>query len=56
MGKGKGGFEFWATRVGPARVIFEIGTPTSMPPIREELARDGKFIFLQIYVALYDVF
>lgn len=44
MGKGKGGFEFWATRVGPARVIFEIGTPAGTPPIREELARDGESV------------
>jgi ribosomal protein L16 len=36
MGKGKGTFEFWATRVPIGRVIFEIGGP----PIREELARD----------------
>ncbi|KAF8508264.1 mitochondrial ribosomal protein L16 [Hysterangium stoloniferum] len=41
MGKGKGAFEFWATRVGPARVIFEIGTPPGTPQIREELARDA---------------
>ena len=37
MGKGKGTFEFWATRVGIGRVVFEIGGV----PIREELARDG---------------
>ncbi|KAJ3753794.1 mitochondrial 54S ribosomal protein YmL47 [Lentinula raphanica] len=37
MGKGKGTFEFWATRQPVGRVIFEIGGPT---PIREELARD----------------
>ncbi|CAA7268401.1 unnamed protein product [Cyclocybe aegerita] len=36
MGKGKGTFEFWATRVPTGRVIFEIGGV----PIREELARD----------------
>ncbi|TFK41700.1 ribosomal protein L10e/L16 [Crucibulum laeve] len=36
MGKGKGTFEFWATRVPTGRVIFEIGGA----PIREELARD----------------
>ncbi|KIM42389.1 hypothetical protein M413DRAFT_133064 [Hebeloma cylindrosporum] len=36
MGKGKGTFEFWATRVPPGRVIFEIGGS----PVREELARD----------------
>jgi len=36
MGKGKGNFEFWATRVATGRVIFEIGGP----PIREELARE----------------
>ncbi|KAF8157045.1 mitochondrial 54S ribosomal protein YmL47 [Crassisporium funariophilum] len=36
MGKGKGTFEFWATRVPIGRVIFEIGGV----PIREELARD----------------
>ncbi|KIJ32066.1 hypothetical protein M422DRAFT_35998 [Sphaerobolus stellatus SS14] len=41
MGKGKGTFEFWATRVGPARVLFEIGTPPGTVPIREELARDA---------------
>jgi ribosomal protein L16/L10AE len=57
MGKGKGTFEFWATRldlviplpfdsvidgrdsVPTGRVIFEIGGS----PIREELARDGKW-------------
>ncbi|KAG6876622.1 hypothetical protein C0992_012222 [Termitomyces sp. T32_za158] len=37
MGKGKGTFEFWATRVPTGRVIFEIGGT----PIREELARDA---------------
>jgi len=37
MGKGKGTFEFWATRVSTGRVIFEIGGT----PIREELARDA---------------
>ncbi|KAI0305210.1 mitochondrial 54S ribosomal protein YmL47 [Multifurca ochricompacta] len=37
MGKGKGTFEFWATRVPTGRVIFEIGGA----PVREELARDG---------------
>ncbi|KAF4563856.1 mitochondrial ribosomal large subunit component [Pleurotus pulmonarius] len=37
MGKGKGTFEFWATRVPKGRVIFEIGGS----PIREELARDA---------------
>ncbi|OSD07800.1 mitochondrial ribosomal protein L16 [Trametes coccinea BRFM310] len=37
MGKGKGSFEFWATRVAPGRVIFEIGGA----PIREELAREA---------------
>ncbi|KAG6877208.1 hypothetical protein C0993_009400 [Termitomyces sp. T159_Od127] len=37
MGKGKGTFEFWATRVQTGRVIFEIGGT----PIREELARDA---------------
>ncbi|KAI0263112.1 ribosomal protein L16p/L10e-domain-containing protein [Gloeopeniophorella convolvens] len=37
MGKGKGTFEFWATRVPTGRVIFEIGGG----PIREELARDA---------------
>ncbi|KAF8345440.1 mitochondrial 54S ribosomal protein YmL47, partial [Amanita rubescens] len=36
MGKGKGTFEFWATRVPTGRVIFEIGGV----PLREELARD----------------
>ncbi|KAJ3864398.1 MAG: ribosomal protein L16p/L10e-domain-containing protein [Lentinula lateritia] len=36
MGKGKGTFEFWATRVPVGRVIFEIGGKD----IREELARD----------------
>ncbi|KAF9525388.1 mitochondrial 54S ribosomal protein YmL47 [Crepidotus variabilis] len=36
MGKGKGTFEYWATRVPTGRVIFEIGGV----PIREELARD----------------
>ncbi|TFY82061.1 hypothetical protein EWM64_g1956 [Hericium alpestre] len=39
MGKGKGTFEFWATRVSTGRVIFEIGGA----PIREELARDGMY-------------
>ncbi|KAF8877183.1 mitochondrial ribosomal protein L16 [Infundibulicybe gibba] len=37
MGKGKGTFEYWATRVPKGRVIFEIGGT----PIREELARDA---------------
>ncbi|CDO75635.1 hypothetical protein BN946_scf184840.g18 [Trametes cinnabarina] len=37
MGKGKGSFEYWATRVAPGRVIFEIGGV----PIREELAREA---------------
>ncbi|KAI0000694.1 ribosomal protein L16 [Russula compacta] len=37
MGKGKGTFEFWATRVPTGRVIFEIGGA----PVREELARDA---------------
>ncbi|KAI0718365.1 mitochondrial ribosomal protein L16 [Cerioporus squamosus] len=37
MGKGKGSFEFWATRVAPGRVIFELGGA----PIREELAREA---------------
>ncbi|KAF8180385.1 mitochondrial 54S ribosomal protein YmL47 [Pholiota molesta] len=36
MGKGKGTFEYWATRVPIGRVIFEIGGTA----IREELARD----------------
>ncbi|KAH8110291.1 mitochondrial ribosomal protein L16 [Phellopilus nigrolimitatus] len=36
MGKGKGTFEFWSTRVPTGRVLFEIGGS----PIREELARD----------------
>ncbi|KAI0700179.1 mitochondrial 54S ribosomal protein YmL47 [Cytidiella melzeri] len=37
MGKGKGAFEFWATRVPTGRVIFELGGV----PIREELAREA---------------
>ncbi|KAJ6609703.1 ribosomal protein L10e/L16 [Mycena sp. CBHHK59/15] len=37
MGKGKGTFEFWATRVPIGRVIIEIGGT----PIREELAREA---------------
>ncbi|KAJ7507638.1 mitochondrial 54S ribosomal protein YmL47 [Mycena galericulata] len=37
MGKGKGTFEFWATRVPIGRVILEIGGT----PIREELAREA---------------
>ncbi|KAF7323821.1 54s ribosomal protein l16 [Mycena kentingensis (nom. inval.)] len=37
MGKGKGTFEFWATRVPIGRVIVEIGGI----PIREELAREA---------------
>ncbi|KAG6379608.1 ribosomal protein L16p/L10e-domain-containing protein [Boletus reticuloceps] len=37
MGKGKGTFEFWATRVPTGRVIFEVGGV----PIREEIAREG---------------
>ncbi|THH26490.1 hypothetical protein EUX98_g7698 [Antrodiella citrinella] len=37
MGKGKGSFEFWATRVAPGRVLFEIGGV----PVREELAREA---------------
>ncbi|KAI0070553.1 mitochondrial ribosomal protein L16 [Panus rudis PR-1116 ss-1] len=36
MGKGKGSFEYWATRVPTGRVLFEIGGV----PIREELARE----------------
>lgn len=38
MGKGKGTFEFWATRQPIGRVVFELGGI----PIREELARDSK--------------
>jgi len=37
MGKGKGTFEYWATRVPTGRVIFEIGGT----PVREELAREA---------------
>ncbi|KAI6132288.1 ribosomal protein L10e/L16, partial [Pisolithus croceorrhizus] len=37
MGKGKGTFEFWATRIPTGRVIFEIGGT----PIQEELAREA---------------
>nr|GAT54782.1 mitochondrial 54S ribosomal protein [Mycena chlorophos] len=37
MGKGKGTFEFWATRVPIGRVVVEIGGT----PIREELAREA---------------
>ncbi|KAJ6590521.1 mitochondrial 54S ribosomal protein YmL47 [Mycena vulgaris] len=37
MGKGKGTFEFWATRVPIGRVVLEIGGI----PIREELAREA---------------
>ncbi|KAI0937629.1 hypothetical protein AcW1_001538 [Taiwanofungus camphoratus] len=37
MGKGKGAFEFWATRVPPGRVLFEIGGS----PVREEIAREA---------------
>ncbi|TCD68172.1 mitochondrial ribosomal large subunit component [Steccherinum ochraceum] len=37
MGKGKGSFEFWATRVAPGRVLFEIGGAA----VREELAREA---------------
>ncbi|KAH8083303.1 mitochondrial ribosomal protein L16 [Cristinia sonorae] len=37
MGKGKGSFEFWATRVAPGRVLFEIGGVA----VREELAREA---------------
>ncbi|KAH9940683.1 mitochondrial ribosomal protein L16 [Amylocystis lapponica] len=37
MGKGKGAFEFWATRVAPGRVLFEIGGA----PVREEIAREA---------------
>ncbi|KAJ7054350.1 mitochondrial 54S ribosomal protein YmL47, partial [Mycena amicta] len=37
MGKGKGTFEFWATRVPVGRVIVEIGGA----PVREELAREA---------------
>ncbi|KAI6045299.1 ribosomal protein L10e/L16 [Pisolithus marmoratus] len=43
MGKGKGTFEFWATRVPTGRVVFEIGGT----PIREELAREGKLTSLR---------
>ena len=53
MGKGKGGFEYWATRVGPARVIFEIGTPPGTPTIREELARDGESVSPRAAVSPY---
>ncbi|KIY63554.1 ribosomal protein L16 [Cylindrobasidium torrendii FP15055 ss-10] len=39
MGKGKGTFEYWATRLPVGRVIFEIaGAPGS--PIRAELAKE----------------
>ncbi|CAK5272951.1 unnamed protein product, partial [Mycena citricolor] len=37
MGKGKGTFEFWASRVSTGRVVVEIGGT----PIREELAREA---------------
>ncbi|KAH7099758.1 ribosomal protein L16, partial [Auriculariales sp. MPI-PUGE-AT-0066] len=37
MGRGKGLFEYWATRVPTNRVLFEIGGV----PIREELAREA---------------
>ncbi|EJD43561.1 ribosomal protein L16 [Auricularia subglabra TFB-10046 SS5] len=37
MGRGKGLFEYWATRVNTNRVLFEIGGI----PIREELAREA---------------
>lgn len=57
MGKGKGTFEYWATRCAPileaisssnhlnsvptGRVLFEIGGV----PIREELAKEGSPLF-----------
>lgn len=43
MGKGKGGFEYWACRVPVGRVVFEVGGGG----IREEIARQGAcFTFL----------
>jgi ribosomal protein L16 len=38
MGKGKGGFEYWACRVPVGRVVFEVGGGG----IREEIARQGE--------------
>jgi ribosomal protein L16 len=38
MGKGKGGFEYWACRVPVGRVVFEVGGGG----IREEIAKQGK--------------
>lgn len=40
MGKGKGGFEYWACRVPVGRVVFEVGGGG----IREEIARQGTYI------------
>lgn len=40
MGKGKGSFEFWATRATVGKVVFEIGGPVE---IRPEVAKDGEF-------------
>ncbi|KAH9918638.1 mitochondrial ribosomal protein L16 [Fomitopsis serialis] len=37
MGKGKGTFEYWATRVAPGRVVFELGGA----PMRPEIARSA---------------
>ncbi|KZV72011.1 mitochondrial ribosomal protein L16 [Peniophora sp. CONT] len=37
MGKGKGTFEYWATRCATGKVLFEIGGGA----LREELARDA---------------
>ena len=48
MGKGKGGFEYWACRVPVGRVVFEVGGGG----IREEIARQGTFIYSHPQVTL----
>ncbi|KAH7882470.1 ribosomal protein L16p/L10e-domain-containing protein [Phlebopus sp. FC_14] len=50
MGKGKGTFEFWATRAPIGRVIFEIGGT----PIREEMAREGILTTYSLPLLLID--
>ncbi|KAG2359664.1 ribosomal protein L10e/L16 [Suillus spraguei] len=47
MGKGKGTFEFWATRVPTGRVIFEIGGPQlekTLRPAADKLPTIMEFI------------
>lgn len=49
MGKGKGGFEYWACRVPVGRVVFEVGGGG----IREEIARQGELSLGPIGPSLY---